>query len=133
MFQGMLNRQSPKCLTITNSCLMLAYDQALAPDEISMVNIGLNLSSIIGLIHVLGALGYLIVSINQVIVATRSNRSDGMTLRIVKLVFGPLILLISGVILFFDGWRLDPTFLLKEVLMSMLIGYLLFSDLKRSN
>ena len=112
---------------------MLAYDQALAPDEISMVNIGLNLSSIIGLIHVLGALGYLIVSINQVIVATRSNRSDGMTLRIVKLVFGPLILLISGVILFFDGWRLDPTFLLKEVLMSMLIGYLLFSDLKRSN
>ena len=129
----MLNRQSPNCLTITNSCLMLAYDQALAPDEISMVNIGLNLSSIIGLIHVLGALGYLIVSINQVIVATRSNRSDGMTLRIVKLVFGPLILLISGVILFFDGWRLDPTFLLKEVLMSMLIGYLLFSDLKRSN
>ena len=98
-----------------------------------MVNIGLNLSSIIGLIHALGSLGYLIVSINQVIVATRSNRSDGMTLRIVKLVFGPLILLISGVILFFDGWRLDPTFLLKEVLMSMLIGYLLFSDLKRSN
>ena len=97
----------------------------------STVYVGLNLSSVVGLIHVLGALGYLIVSIKQLIVTARSNCSDDITLRIIKLVFGPLILLISGVILMINGWRLDPTFQLKEVLISMLIGYLLFSDLKR--
>lgn len=98
-----------------------------------MVSVGLNLSSIFGLIQILGSLGYLIVSANQVIGAARSNPENDMILRVFKLVFAPLILLISGGVLIVNGWRLDPTLQLKEVLTSILIGYLLFSDLRRSN
>jgi hypothetical protein len=98
-----------------------------------MVNVGLDLGSILGLLQILGCLGYFVLSISQIIFSVRSQRDTELVLRMVQLIFAPFIcyLLLSGVILFFDGWRLDPFLLFQEFLMSILIGYLIFLDWKR--
>ena len=96
-----------------------------------MLNIGLSLSTILGFLLILGSLGYFAVSMAQIIVAVRSQRDADTALRIFQLIFAPFILLLSGLILLFQGWRLDPILLFQEFLMSLLIGYLILLDLKR--
>lgn len=96
-----------------------------------MLNIGLSLSTILGFLLILGSLGYFAVSMAQIIVAVRSQRDADTVLRIFQLIFAPFILLLSGLILLFQGWRLDPILLFQEFLMSLLIGYLILLDLKR--
>ena len=89
------------------------------------------LGSILGLVIILGSIGYFAVSISQVIVTGRSKPASQITLRILQLIAGPTILFLSGIILLFQGWRQDPSLLFKDFLMSILIGYLILLDLKR--
>ncbi|ASC71310.1 Ycf66-like protein [Halomicronema hongdechloris C2206] len=89
-----------------------------------------NLSSILGLLQALGSLGYFAVSIAQITTALRSRRLTEPVLRILQLIFAPLILLLSGGILFFNGWRLDPILQFQQLLLSILIGYLILLDLQ---
>lgn len=89
-------------------------------------------SMFLGSILVIGSIVYFSTCIRQVISATRTGRADDMALRISEIIFGPVILLISGCILFTQGWRQAPILLLKDVLMSILLCYLLVLDLKKS-
>lgn len=98
-----------------------------------MVNIGLNLGSIFGLLQILVSLGYFAVSIAQITGAVRSQRNNDIVLRTLQLIFAPSILLLSGGILFFQGWRLEPILQSQQLLMTTLISYLIFLDLRRSN
>jgi hypothetical protein len=96
-----------------------------------MVNIGLNLGSLLGLLQVLGSLAYFVVSIGQITAAVRSRRDTDIALRIFQFIFAPVMLLLSGGILFLQGWRLDPILQFQQFLMSMVIGYLVLLDLGR--
>ncbi len=98
-----------------------------------MVDVGLGWSSILGVLHILGSVAYFVVSIVQITVAARSRQPANTVLRILQLIFAPLILLLSGFILFFQGWRQDPILQFQQLLMNILIGYLIFLDLKTSN
>ena len=100
---------------------------------IAQVNIGVSFASYLGLLQALGALGYFAVSVAQVIIALKSHQIDDIVIRILQLLLAPLILLQSGAILFFNGWRLDPVLQLQQFLPSFLIAYLIFLDWKRSN
>ncbi len=95
-----------------------------------MVAIGINWASLLGFLQIVSAIAYFAVSINQATVAVRSGRDR--TTRIIQSVFAPLILLLSGAILFFQGWRLDPLLQFQQYTMSILIVYLVFLDLRRS-
>jgi small-conductance mechanosensitive channel len=88
--------------------------------------------AILGFLLILGALGYVAVSIAQITFAARAGQGSDIVLRIFQLVFAPLILLLSGAILFFQGWRQDPVLQFKDFLMTVLISYLILLDLKRS-
>jgi type III secretory pathway component EscS len=81
----------------------------------------------LGVLLIIGSLIYFAVSFQQAIVDRGSNS------RVIQLSFGPLILFVSGIILLFQGWRQDPILTFKDLLMSTLMGYLVFMDLKRSN
>ena len=95
-----------------------------------MINTGLNFASFLGLAEFLLANGYFFISIVQVIKVIR-NRSDSLInkiLRILQAIFAPLIILISGFILIFQGWRLDTLFIFQQILFFILLNYLIWRD-----
>lgn len=94
-----------------------------------MVNFALFPGFLLGLLLILGSLIYFAISIAQ-ITAARSQRNADITLRIIQLIFAPTLLLVSGCILFLHGWRLDPILQFQQFLMNILIGYLIFLDLR---
>lgn len=98
-----------------------------------MVNIGLHLGSVFGLLQILIALGYLAVSIAQIADAIRVQRNTDILLRVIQLIFAPLILFLSGALLFLQGWRLDPILQFQQLLLTFLIGYLILLDLSRAS
>lgn len=89
-------------------------------------------SGLLGLALILGSIGYLSISATQVREADRLNHADDVAVRLLQTVFGPIVLMISGLILLIQGWRLDPLLLFQNLLMSMLVGYLIISDWRRS-
>ncbi len=91
----------------------------------------INLMNLIALVQILGGLGYFAVSVGQVVVAVRATNAGNIAFRLLQLMLGPLILLLSGVILLLQGWRLDPILLFQNLLMTMLIIYLIVRDLNR--
>ncbi len=105
---------------------------------IARINLGTTIASCLGLLQMVGALGYFFawsfascLGLLQMVgalgyfftlpVAQRSHRF-----------FASFILLLSGRTLFFDGWRLDPIMQFQQLLISVLISYLIFLDLKKS-
>ena len=89
------------------------------------------MTSLIGLIHFAASVGYFAISIAQ-ITKVDKRKSFELPCRILQLIFIPIFLLISGIILLFQGWRLDPILQLQQLLMLILTSYLLFLDWTRS-
>ncbi len=89
-----------------------------------MVNVGLSAGSILGLINICLGTFYCIASIRQ-----KSKSSVSSTNRIFNLIAVPLGLILSGVILFFNGWTLDPVLTAQQYLMTFLVIYFLLVDL----
>ncbi|HAO11879.1 MAG TPA: hypothetical protein DCQ51_12075 [Planktothrix sp. UBA8407] len=94
-----------------------------------MVNVGLNLSSLIGLIQIIGAVIYFSISIAQVVIVIRNTGTlIQIAIQVLQILFGPAILLISGGILLFQGWRLDPILAFQQVIITGLLIYLIIRD-----
>jgi hypothetical protein len=91
----------------------------------------MSLITIIGLLHILGAVGYFALSIGQIIVIVRSGNAYEIAFRVLKLIFVPLILFLSGRILIMNGWRLDPVLSTQVLLMTVLVAYFIFRELKK--
>lgn len=87
------------------------------------------MAMILALLMVLGSVGYFAKSIQQIIIAAKSERGLELILRILQLIIVPLFLLMSGLILFFQGWRLAPSLLIQQFLMCVVIAYLIFLDI----
>lgn len=90
-------------------------------------------SGLIGVVLILGAIAYFGISLVQVNTAFRSGGSDDRVLRILQVIAAPFLLFISGGILWFQGWRQDPVLQFKDFLMTIVIGYLVVLDLKKSS
>ncbi len=96
-----------------------------------MVNFGLSISGLIGLVQILGGLGYFALSVGQVVVAARSTTAGNIAVRLLQLMLGPSILFLSGVIVSIQGWRLDPILQFQNLLLTVLVFYLIVRDLNR--
>lgn len=92
----------------------------------------MSLGTLLGITQICLSLGYLVISIRQTISTARSGHIRSLDLRLLQTVFGPIILFISGSILILQGWRQDPVLLLKDALISILVGYLIILDLMKS-
>lgn len=91
-----------------------------------------NFSSLLGLIQVLASLGYLAISIAQFAQPAKSRKKNKLIFHILQLIFIPLILFLSGIILLFQGWRLDPVLLFQQLMMMIVVSYFIFLDIKRA-
>ena len=95
-----------------------------------MTNFSLSVVSILGLLQILGSLGYFAVSITQITTAARSRHWVDLVLRILQVFFAPISLFVSGAILIFYSWKFDPLMQLQQLLLNGLIVYVIFLDLK---
>ncbi|BAY84963.1 Ycf66 family protein [Calothrix parasitica NIES-267] len=88
------------------------------------INLGANFASWLGFIQIIFGLFYLIFAIVKLI-PTRSRLSRIATIfYIIQLIILPPLLLLSGIILVFQGWRLDPILQFQQLILSALIFYL---------
>ena len=85
---------------------------------------------LIGAAQLLISISYFITSAIQAIKAIRNSRisSKEKTLRILQVIFAPLVIFLSGIILIFQGWRLDPILQFQQVIVFMLLNYLIWRD-----
>jgi uncharacterized membrane protein YhaH (DUF805 family) len=93
-----------------------------------MVNIGFNSATLLGLLDVILALAYLVLSIALPLTRARDLGSIGITLYLIQAFIAPVILLLSGFILIFQGWRLDPILQFAYLLLHLLVVYLAVKD-----
>lgn len=95
----------------------------------AQVNFGLNLAGLIGIIYVLLAIVYFILTVAWL--AQRGTRLTGwaLALYIIQVLFTPIIMLFCGILLFFQGWRLDPILQIEQFLLLLLIVYFTIKDI----
>lgn len=96
---------------------------------LAQVNFGINLAGLIGIIYLLLTIPYFIFML--VWLVRRGARLAGwaLALYIIQVIFTPIILLLCGFILLFQGWRLDPILQFGQLLLSLLIIYLTIKDI----
>lgn len=84
----------------------------------------------IGTIYVI--LGIIYPLLIVVVLISRSNKLKGSAkaLYVVQAIALPFVLLLCGLILLYQGWRLvEPLLLLSHFLLMVLINYLVFKDI----
>jgi len=93
------------------------------------VNIGINIASLLGFVYIIFAVAYLITMIVLLLQRSRRLESLSLIIYIFQTLIIPIFLLLSGVILIFQGWRLDPILQFMQLLLSTLIIYLCIKDI----
>lgn len=97
------------------------------------INFGLNIASLIGFVHIIFAVSYLIAMIILLIQRSRRLESLSLIIYIFQTLIIPIFLLGSGLILVFQGWRLDPILQFSQLLLTVLIIYLCIKDIVINN
>ncbi|MDJ0557117.1 MAG: Ycf66 family protein [Microcoleaceae cyanobacterium MO_207.B10] len=82
-----------------------------------MVNLGLNLTNLLGLLDILLAL----LIFNE----SRTKASSREAFDIMQWIFVPIAILLCGGIVFFQGWRLDPMLFFAMLLLHTILVFLL--------
>lgn len=96
---------------------------------LAQVNFGLNLAGLIGIIYLLLAIVYFILTLAWLAQRLTRLRGWALGLYIIQAIFTPIVLLLCGGILFYQGWRLDPLLQFEQFLLSLLIIYLTIKDI----
>jgi hypothetical protein len=96
---------------------------------LAQVNFGVNLASILGITYVIFGAVYLIFTIYLLISRASRFTSTLLTLYIIQLVLVPFCMFVSGLILTFQGWRLDPILQFEQFLLFALIIYFSVKDI----
>lgn len=91
-----------------------------------MVNVGVSLSSLAGMFLV--GLG-LVVPLLAFVALVRSPRQPRSVVGLVQDLALAVIYLVCGGIVFFQGWRQDPSLQFAQLLMTLAIAYLSLKDL----
>ncbi|MDZ8108844.1 MAG: Ycf66 family protein [Nostoc sp. DedQUE12a] len=96
---------------------------------LAQVNFGLNLAGLIGIIYLLLAIVYFILTLASLVQRRSRLRGWALGLYVIQVIFTPIILLLSGVILLFQGWRLVPLLQFEQFLLLLLIIYFTIKDI----
>ncbi|NJL02678.1 MAG: hypothetical protein HC838_17695 [Spirulinaceae cyanobacterium RM2_2_10] len=94
-----------------------------------MVNFGWNGASIIGAVYCLLVLGYSILGITVAVGQFANNRPEQGLRYLLQVAFFGIIFFVTGGILIFNGWRLDPILQLSHFLLLLVVVYLAAVDL----
>jgi len=84
---------------------------------------------LLGIVQILLSLGSAVVSIYKISMAAESNELAKIIAGSLQLVFVSLSLLVVGIIVFTNGWRLDPLLQFGYLLLTLAICYLIVIDL----
>ena len=94
-----------------------------------MVNFSFTLTTLLGLLDIVGAVYYLCLTIGSITQGVRRSTSPLNTiLKVWELLVCPIALFLSGVILFFNGWRLDPILQFQQLCFHLIIGVALAKE-----
>jgi hypothetical protein len=93
-----------------------------------MVNFYLGSAALLGLVDIILALVYLVISIVLTITRNRAIGELGIVFYVFQAIIAPIFLLLAGSIFFFQGWRLDPILTFAVFLLHLLIIYLAVKD-----
>jgi Ycf66 protein N-terminus len=96
---------------------------------LAQVNIGLNIASLLGVIHVLLGAIYLILMIFFLVQRATRLTNYALSLYIIQAIFIPVLMFLSGVIFIFQGWRLDPILQFGQFLSFLIIIYFAIKDI----
>jgi len=94
-----------------------------------MVNFGLNSATLLGLLNIFLSLAYVALSIALPIARREEMGITGKILYIIQAIIAPFILFLTGFILIFQGWRLDPILQFGYFLLNFLVIYLGVKDI----
>lgn len=86
--------------------------------------LGVNFASLLGLLDIVLAIAYVAVSLT--LRERRDEDATGLYLVQVGVIF--VILQLCGIILFTQGWRLDPILQFAYLLLNLLVVYLTVKD-----
>ena len=88
-----------------------------------MPNTGFHLSGLLGLVDVVGAVYYLFWATGRIYrKGENSSPTESDMLKVWELFLYPIALFLSGVILHFNGWRLDPLFQFQQLLLHLIVA-----------
>jgi hypothetical protein len=94
-----------------------------------MVNFGFSPASLLGIINIILSFGYLISYIVFLITKRRALDGLGIILYLIQTIIASSFLLLVGLIVFFNGWRLDPILQFGFFLLDILVVYLAAKDI----
>lgn len=94
-----------------------------------MVNVGLNFVSLLGLVYLALAILYPVLVLPVVLTRRRAIAPEQFFLSMVQAIVAPVLLFVSGLILLFQGWRLDPLLQFAQFLTGVLVVLLTAKDL----
>jgi Ycf66 protein N-terminus len=96
---------------------------------LAQVNIGVTPVTLIGLAYILLSVVYFFFMIAWLIPRFNRLNPSATTMYILQIIFIPIPILISGFILVFQGWRLDPILQFGNFLIFLVLMYLLIKDI----
>jgi Ycf66 protein N-terminus len=96
---------------------------------LAQVNIGLNIGSLLGIISVLLGAIYLILMVFFLFKRATRLTNYALWLSIIQAIFIPALMFLSGLILIFQGWRLDPILQFGQFLSFLIIIYFGIKDI----
>ena len=89
----------------------------------------INISTLIGFVHLIIALIYLRKSVTKLMLVIRNSGTfTEITSQILQVLILPIILFLSGGILLVQGWRLYPLFVFQQLLITGLLIYLMIRN-----
>ncbi|MBE9189600.1 hypothetical protein IQ230_04310 [Gloeocapsopsis crepidinum LEGE 06123] len=91
------------------------------------------LAAVIGIAYILFGFLYVPILIAQLITVIRNSQTTVIEIafRLTQFFVAPVILLLSGGILIFQGWRLDPMLVFQQILLLYLMAFLVVRDIQR--
>ena len=94
-----------------------------------MVNFSFTLTTLLGCFDIIGALYYLSLTIGIITQGVKRSASPLKTiLKVWELLVCPVTLFLAGIILFFNGWRLDPILQLQQLCFHLIVGVALTKE-----
>lgn len=95
---------------------------------LALIKFGTNPASIIGIFYVLFAITYFIFMIVWVRQGASKLNDSSIAFYIIQTIFAPFLMLIPGLILVLQGWRLDPILQFGQFSLFILVIYLSVKD-----
>lgn len=96
--------------------------------SVAMINYGLSISSLLGLFDVILAIIIFIMTLSLISGNRGMQTSESIGFHTAQLIIVPLFLAIAGIILIFQGWRLDPILQIGVLCLQLVVTFLSVKD-----